>query len=54
MLCLVAQSNPTVCDPMDCSLQGSSVHGLSQARILEIFSTQGLNPGLLHSRWILY
>ena len=29
------QSRPTVCDPMDCSPTGSSVHGTSQARILE-------------------
>ena len=42
---------------MDCSLKISSVHGISQARILErvahsllqgIFLTQGLNPHLLH------
>ena len=26
---------PALCDPMDCSLPGSSVHGISQARILE-------------------
>ena len=32
---LVAQSCPTLCDPMSCSLPGSSVHGISQARILE-------------------
>ena len=31
----VAQSFPTVCDPMDCSLQGSSVRGIFQARVLE-------------------
>ena len=31
---LVAQSCPTLCNPMDCSLPGSSVHGLLQARIL--------------------
>ena len=30
-----AQSCLTLCDPMDCSLPGSSVHGISQARILE-------------------
>ena len=30
---LVAQSCPTLCDPMDCSPLGSSVHGISQARI---------------------
>ena len=33
--CSITQSCPTVCDPMDCSLPGSSVHGISQARILE-------------------
>ena len=32
---LVTQSCPTVCDPMDCSPPGSSVHGVLQARILE-------------------
>ena len=31
----VAQSCPTLCDFMDCSLPGSSVHGISQARVLE-------------------
>ena len=50
-------------DLMDYSPPGSSVHGISQARILEwaaisfskgIFLTQGLNQGLLQSRWILY
>ena len=51
---LVAQSCPTLCDLMDCSPPGSSVHGISQARILEwvaifqgIFPTQGSNPHLL-------
>ena len=34
-LCLVTQSCLTVCDPMNCSLLGSSVHGIFQARILE-------------------
>ena len=48
------------CDPMDCSPPGSSVLGISQARIPEwvafsfsrgsIFLTQGLNLGLLHLR----
>ena len=32
---LVVQSCPTLCDPMDCSLLGSSVHGILQTRILE-------------------
>ena len=36
----VAQSCPTLCDPMDCSPSGSSV-------LQGIFATQGLNPGLL-------
>ena len=31
----VTQSCPTLCDPLDCSLPGSSVHGILQARILE-------------------
>ena len=46
---LVAQSCPTLCDPMDCSPPGSSVHGILQARILEwvaISSSQDLpDPG---------
>ena len=44
------QSCPTLCDPMDCSPPGSSVHGISQARILEwvaILSSEDLpNPGI--------
>ena len=48
---------------MACSLPGSSVHGMLQARILQwgatpfsrgLFPTQGWNPGLLHYRRILY
>ena len=31
----VAQSCPTLCDPVDCSPPGSSVHGILQVRILE-------------------
>ena len=31
----VAQSCPTLSDPMDCSLPGSSVHGIFQARVLK-------------------
>ena len=34
-LLLVAKSFLTLCDPMDCSPPGFSVHGISQARILE-------------------
>ena len=32
---MCAQSCPTLCEPMDCSLPGSSVHGIFQARTLE-------------------
>ena len=32
---LVTQSCPTLCNPMDCSWPGSSVHGILQARIVE-------------------
>ena len=36
VLCLVTQLCPTLCDPMDCSLPGSSLSmGILQARILE-------------------
>ena len=31
----VAQSCPTLCNPLDCGLSGSSVHGIFQARVLE-------------------
>ena len=56
VLCSVAQSCPTLCDPMDCDLPGSSVHGILQAVVLEagaMPSSRGSNPGLLHCRWIL-
>ena len=45
--CLVAQLYPTVCSPMDCSLPGSSVHGILQARMLgwvAIFPSPGDLP----------
>ena len=35
---LVAQLCQILCNPMDCSLPGSSVHGILQARILEWFA----------------
>ena len=62
-LYLVAQLCPILCNPMNYSLPGSSVHGILQSRILEwvavlssrgFFPTQGSNPGLLHCRQILY
>ena len=64
----VAQLCLTLHNPVDCSLPGSSVHGIFQARVLEwtaiatllfpspggIITTQGSNLGLLHCRQILY
>ena len=45
-----AQPCPTLCDPMDCSPPGSTVHGILQARILEwvAFPSPGdlPNPGI--------
>ena len=65
--CLVTQSCLTLCNPLDCSLPGSSVHGILQTRILEwvaiSFSRRSPWPRnwthshllcLLHSRQILY
>ena len=61
VLCLVAQSCVTLCDPMNCSRQAPLCMGILQARILEkvallhgIFPTQGSSQGLLHCRQILY
>ena len=58
---LIVQLCPTPCDPMDCSLPVSSVHGILQGRILEWvaivfsrrFSQFRSNSGLLHCRPIL-
>ena len=53
----VAQSCLTLSDPMDCRLQGSSVHGIFQARILEwgAIAFSGLmmeaNPNLHRAGW---
>ena len=54
----VAQSCPTLCDPVDCSPPSSSVHGILQARILEWlpFPSGGdlpdpkIKPGSSHCR----
>ena len=60
---LVTQSSLTLCDAMDCSQPGSSLHGDSpgkntgvgcHALLKGIFPIQGSNPGLLHCRQILY
>ena len=42
----VVQSCPTLCDPMDCSLPGFSVHGISQARVLEWGATAFSDSGM--------
>ena len=56
-VCMLTQLSLTLCDRMDCSWPGSSVHGVLQARILGvschallqgIFPTQGLNQSLPH------
>ena len=63
VLCSVTQLCLTLCDPMDCSLPGSFVHGDSpgqntgvgcHALLQGIFLTQGSNPGLPYCRLILY
>jgi len=63
-VCVHAQSCPTLGNPMDCSPPGSSVHGISQARILEWVAIsffrgsslpdQESHSSLLHCRQILY
>ena len=62
-LCLFAQLFLTLCNPMDCSPPGSSAHAGSPGKntgvgcyvlLQVIFTTQGLNPRLLHCRWIIY
>ena len=65
-LCLCAQSCPTLCNPMDCSPPGSSVHATLQARILEqvaiSFSRGSSGPRdrtivsciVCIGRWLLY
>ena len=52
----VAQSCLTFSDPMDCSLPGSSIHGIFQARVLE-WGAIGVDPTLnikIHTlQWVL-
>ena len=66
VLCCAVLSHsvcPTLRDPMDCSLPGCSVYGVSPHKytgvgchmlLQEIFPTQGLNPGLPHYKQILF
>ena len=46
--CMCAQSCPTLCDPMDCSPPGSSVHGILQARIREWLPFPAPGPHFSH------
>ena len=55
----VAQSCPTLSDPTDCSLPGSSVHGIFQARVLEwgaiafcLFLSNSLQNRVLWKMWL--
>ena len=56
------QSRLILCDPMDCSLPGSFVYGILQARMLEWVAIPfswdlpgpGIEPQLLHCKQILY
>ena len=56
LVVLIAQSSLTLCDPMDCSPPGSSVHRILQARTLEWVAfppprglpNPGIEPNLLH------
>ena len=59
-MCVVTQSCPTLCDPIDCSPPGSSVHGDSPGKntgvdghtlLLGIFPTQGSKPRLVSFPW---
>ena len=55
----VAQSCPTLSNPMGCSLPGPSIHGICQARVLEwsatAFSELSIyHVSIIHERWIDY
>ena len=62
-VCVCVQSHPTLCDPMDCSSPGSSVHRIFQERILQwvaVFCARGscqhrdrTNVSCI-GRWVLY
>ena len=63
IMCVFTKSYPALCDPLDCSPPGFSVHGISQARILEqvaISSSRGpfwprdRTCSSCIGRWILY
>ena len=47
----VAQSCPTLSNPMDCSLPGSSIHGIFQARVLEWVASDSSHTGSYILKW---
>ena len=47
----IAQLCPTLSDPMDCSLPGSSIHGIFQARVLELGTANTLTEHTLNSAY---
>ena len=53
----VTQSCPALCNPMDCSLPGSSIHGIFQARVLEWGAIAVSSPSTeqwLKKLWYVY
>ena len=63
MKVIVTQLCLPLCDPVDCSRPGSSVHEIPKGKntgvgchflLQGIFATQGSNPALQHCRWSLY
>ena len=50
-VCVCAQSCPTLCDSMDCSLPGFSVHGIFQAGILEWVAISFFRGSSWHRDW---
>ena len=52
--CLIAKLCPILCNPMDCSLPGSSVHGIFQARILERVAISSSRGSSWHRDWNLH
>ena len=53
VLCLVAQSCPTFCDPMDCNPPGSFVHGILKERILEGVAMPSSRESSPHKDWTM-
>ena len=52
----VAQSSPTLSDPVDCSLSGSSIHGIFQARVLEwgAIAFSDMRMQTTANKWVIF